>query len=419
MTMHSSLDREAFQTLLATAFAVQESGINSQSRSALVEVQGSIAKGEPDFEEILDLIADRARIVAGATGIAIGLLKADQLVYRAASGSAAKCVGRHVNAVLSMSAHKGARKEILRVENAETDTRIEASICRQRDAKALLIIPICRERAVAGVMEVLFNGAHTFQDGEVRTYRVMASLVEDAMLRDIQLGQRRALSTPPPTVLPSTEQTASQTQRFCANDTLSWKPSIAQVSGSAAQVRRKVPVPCPPAKVGTAVTQPLRRAPLDDQQLKAAAAVVLIALGLATWIAFGVRRALTIQDSALRRPTVVGQHVLQSTAKPSQASRAPRPHNAAGGTESAKAARSAFKRVRVGSNEVDYIAEDVTIRRFMTKAAPPHVRGANKQFDIGDDVTVRYFAQTPKIVPQKRPVLTATQSVGSSVPDSK
>lgn len=400
MSVLSNLDRESFQTLLACAFAVQESGINTQSRSALVEVQGLIAKGRPDFGKILDLIADRARIVAGATGIAIGLLKADQLVYQAASGSAAKCVGRRVNAVLSVSAHNGARKEILRVENAATDTRIEASICRQRDAKALLIIPICREGSVAGVMEVLFNDAHTFQDGEMRTYRVMAGLVEDAMLRDIQLGQKRAPSTQPPAILPPFKRTASQAQQFCGNDTASLKSSNAQVSETAAQVRGKVPVPCP-ATVTPAVTEPLRRALLDGQKLKAAAAVIVIALGIASWIAFGVRRALTIEDSAIRRPSVVGQHVLQRIAKPSP-SRAPRPHSAAGRTESAKASRrSAFRRVRVGSNEIDDIAEDVTIRRFTTKPAPPHVRGAYKQVNIGDDVKVLYFAQKPEIVPLK------------------
>lgn len=158
MTARSSFDRELFQTVLASAFAVQESGINTQSLSALVEVQELIAKGGPDFAEVLGLIADRTRIVAGAAGILIGLLRADQLVYLAGSGSAAKYVGRHVAAVISVSAHQGARKEILRVESAETDARIEGAICRQRDAKALLIIPIYRESTVAGVMEVWFSG---------------------------------------------------------------------------------------------------------------------------------------------------------------------------------------------------------------------------------------------------------------------
>jgi len=160
MSAHSGLDREAFQMLLASAFAIQESGISRQSLSALVEIHNSITRHER--QGILALIADRARMVANATGIAIGIITRDQLVYRAGSGCAAGYVGRQVTVVLSFSAHSGARKEILRVENAETDGRIEAAICRECEAKALLMIPIYRERVVAGVLEVLFSDPHIF-----------------------------------------------------------------------------------------------------------------------------------------------------------------------------------------------------------------------------------------------------------------
>ena len=152
MSTHSTIDPESFQKLLASAFVVQESGMDTQSLSAIVELQQSIATGELDVEGAGHLIAERARNVGNATGIAIGLLKGDQLVYRAGSGSAAPYVGRHVMATLSVPAHKEASGEILRVENTQTDTRIEAAICRQLGAKSLLILPIYHGRAVAGVM---------------------------------------------------------------------------------------------------------------------------------------------------------------------------------------------------------------------------------------------------------------------------
>jgi hypothetical protein len=417
MSMHPNFDRESFQTLLASAFAVQESGIDTQSLSALVEVQELIATGSFDFSGVLDLIADRARIVAGATGVAIGLLKANQLVYLAGSGSAAKYVGQHVTAVLSVSAHKGGRKEILRVENAEPDPRIEAAICRHRDAKALLIIPIYRERAVAGVMEVLFGDPHVFQDREMRTYWVMASLVEEAVPRDNPLSQKRSLATQPPTDLHSIGQTGFQTQKVYSDDTPVLTPSIVQACGVAAEAPVKVSALRPAAKVA-AIKEPLRHVFLDNLQLNVAAAVLVIALGLVSWVVLDHQRVPSMKDSALTRSNTLGQHVLQPLPKPSPAS-ASKPHNPAGGTQSEKATRSAFKRVRVGPNEVDYIAEDVTIRRFMVNTTPSHVPDPNRQLNIGDDVTVRYFAYKPEIVPQKLPRSTATQSVQSSMPDSK
>ncbi len=162
MSTHSSRDRESFENFLASALAVQESGLDSESLSALVELQHSITTGETDLDRAMHMVADRSRNVANATGIAVALLKADQLVYRAGSGSAAAYVGRRLTAVLSISAHDDTRDEILRVENARADTRIEASVCRLFGANALLIVPIYQERAVAGVLEVFFREAHTF-----------------------------------------------------------------------------------------------------------------------------------------------------------------------------------------------------------------------------------------------------------------
>jgi len=216
MSAHFGFDRESFQTLLASAFAVEESGMNKQSLSAMIKLHNAIAKDGVAFETILDLIADHARIVADATGIAIGLLTGDQLIYRAGSGSGAQHIGQRVTAVLSVSAHTGPRKEILRVDNADSDPRIEAAICRECQAKALLILPICRDRIVAGVLEVIFSEAHTFDDREIRTYRMMGTLAEEAMARDLQLRQKGALTTETNATQPSVGKVPSERAGFVA-----------------------------------------------------------------------------------------------------------------------------------------------------------------------------------------------------------
>src|SRR4030088_1429783 len=94
MFIYSSLDRTALQKLLANAFAVQHSQMDKQWLSAIVEVQGLIARKELDVDGTMQLIVDRARAVANATGVAIALFKGHQLVYRAGSGSAVDYVGR-------------------------------------------------------------------------------------------------------------------------------------------------------------------------------------------------------------------------------------------------------------------------------------------------------------------------------------
>lgn len=185
MKIPSSLGRQALQQLLANAFAVQESQIDPKSLADIMEVQRSIARGTLDLDHAMRHLVESARNVANATGVAIGLLNGGRLTYRAGSGSSAAYIGEHVTASLTVSATRTSR-EILRVENAHTDTRIEADICRQFGANALLILPIYHNQALAGVLEVLFSEAHVFQDCEVRTYRLMTEQIEAAMLQVAQ-----------------------------------------------------------------------------------------------------------------------------------------------------------------------------------------------------------------------------------------
>lgn len=64
----------------------------------------------------------------------------------------------------------------------------------------------------------------------------------------------------------------------------------------------------------------------------------------------------------------------------------------------------AFRRVQVGPNEVDYIAEDVTIRHFTPTIAGPRVQLAYKEVHVGADVTIRYFAPRPAVAGRARSV---------------
>jgi hypothetical protein len=402
MSTHSRLDRESFQKLLASAFSVQESGMEARSLSVLLELEQSIAKGEPDVDRAMHLVADRARNVANATGIAIALRRGDQLVYRAGSGCAARYVGRHTTAILSVSAHNEARGEILRVENAKADARIEAAICRQFEAQALLILPIYDECAMAGVLEVLFSEPHAFQDREMRTYRLMAGLVGEAMSRDAQLDKKKAVATQAATPEPAR------------------KHGIRQVWGAATTVAGELLDVYQPAKKATINTQRVKRVPVHKLRWNLAVTGVATALVLvACWIAYDRRPASPAGTPSLQRSNAVQQQIPFVPAKLEPSNRASKAQTAAVEREEEKSPSSAFRRVRVRPNEIDYIAEDVTIRHFTTKAALPRVRGGYKEAHIGEDVTVRYFPFKLTAVSQTRPALTAAPPLDRSLPVSK
>jgi hypothetical protein len=413
MTGASSFDRESLQKLLSNAFVVQESGMDTGSLSAIVELQGSIATGELDMDGAMDMIAVRAQNVATATGIAIGLLKGDQLVYRAGSGSAASYVGQHVMATLCVSTHNAASDEILRVENAQTDARIEAAICRQFGAQSLLILPIYHDRAVAGVLEVLFNEAHAFQPREVRAYRLMAGLVEEAISYAARPEQETTRAADLSTLRQSIGQIRPQIEKSL-NDggsvpRVATNRAIRQACGDSFADVVKVPG----IKRSESAASELAKRVVFFKGRRETAAAIAAVLVLACWIAYRDHRpTLPLGPSAVQRSSAIEQQMPIVPTKRVLANSTSKPPTAVDLKEDGrKAARITPQLVRVGNNELDYVAQDVTVRYFTPKPAPQRVLNSRSQVRYAsEDVTVRYFTPTPAVAPP-RPVGSAAQPV--------
>jgi hypothetical protein len=413
MTAHSTLDPESFQRLLSNAFAVQESGMDAESLTAIVELQRAIATGEADVDRAMDVIATRARNVANATGIAIGLLKGDQLVYRAGSGSGVPYVGQHVMATLCVSGQNVASGEILRVENARTDKRIEAAICRQFGAHSLLILPIYHEVTMAGVLEVLFDEAHAFQHREVLTYRLMATLVGDAVSYATRPEKEKAaadLSTMPRSIGVTTPP-----KEKARNDRAS-VPAAA--TNRAIYPARETFV----ARAGklSALTHAVweasnraKRVPWFKGQWETALGMAAVMV-IACWIGFRDRRpALTPGMSGSQGLNAFEQQLTVSPAKRVLANNSSKVQTALGREPSERKTSRSMPLPVVDRNiRVRYFSDDVTVRYFTPKTPPPQVLDKNvRVWHVSDDVTVRYFTLEPLVSPSSRSAETAAQPV--------
>lgn len=373
MSTDSSPDHASLENLFASVFAVQSAGLDTESISALVQLRQSIMKPEADLAHAMDMVAEYARAIADATGVAVAQLIGNQLVYRAGSGGGAAHIGRHVTAVLSASGSNQTRAEILRVENAQADTRIEAEVCRLYGANALLIVPIYRQHVVVGVIEVFFNDPHTFGDQEVLAYRILAQMVEEAMCADAQRAKK---------------QTA-----------------VAQVKSSP---RVMEPGPFPAGQLDGRFATPLMKFIFPDNLrwnvATAGLAAVLVVAGLAYH-----HRLTSLRNAAPPSPSNDAQQ--QASLNPSQTNVANSNSESSAGATDSKPPGSGFRRVRVGHDEVDYVAEDVTIRHFTSNAARPQVLAGERLVNFGEDVTVRYFGPKPGVAPQIQPVPAAERSV--------
>ena len=407
MSANSSLDRESFQELLASAFAVQESQIDSQFLSAILEVQRLVNRGDLGVVGVMNLIADSARDVADAAGVAIGLLEGDQLIYRAGSGCSAKRIGSRVGASLTVSAKTKLTGEILRVENAHTDGRIEGAICRQFGAVSILILPIYHDRALAGVLEILFSEPHTFQDREVRTYRLMTALIEAAMHQAASaernssernsLERKKGLTAQPWGTRAAGEEFTPQSGDFLQDYlamTFSRGHAIFQRCGAAWAAASESQVFRQPALLAVMAveraTEVVSHKPLRSLTLAAIAAAV----GLTLWIANGSRGPAAAPASSLTPGAI-------SITTPAERARTIQPEPVP--VKEASPATTRTRRLRGWQNEVDYIGDDVTVRHFAYRPVrQPRGLATSHVSYIGEDVTVRYFTAKPAIETESR-----------------
>jgi putative methionine-R-sulfoxide reductase with GAF domain len=402
MTAHSTLDPESFQRLLSNALAVPESGMDDESLTAIVELQQAIATGEGDVDWAMDLITVRAGNVANATGIAIGLLKGDQLIYRAGSGSGVTYVGRHVMATLCVSVHNAASGEILRVENAQTDRRIEAAICRQFGAHSLLILPIYYDGTMAGVLDVLFDEAHTFQHREVLTYRLMAALVGEAMSYAARPEQKKALAADLSTMRQSIRLTTPQREE-ALNDRASvpaaaTNRAIYQALGTFIARAGKLPALTHSA---WAALKRAKRVPWQKVRWETAVSVAAV-LVIACWIGIRDRRpASPLGGGRAQGSNALEQQMAFAPAKRVLANSTSQPQTALGlEPGEMKISRSIPQPVLDRNIRVRYISDDVTVRDFTPNPPPQRVLAGNIRVRyISDDVTVRYFTPNPAVAP--------------------
>jgi len=236
----------------------------------------------------------------------------------------------------------------------------------------------------------------------------MAGLVGEAVSRDGQLEQEKALATKAATLPHAIEQIASQMQRLPGDDKSMPEPvrkhGIRQVCAAATAVAGELPGVCQPAKAATVITKRVKRVPLHKLRWNVAVTGLVTALVIAAcWVAYDGGPDSPAGTASLPRSNAVQQQIPFVPAKSAPSNRTSKAQTAVGGAEEAKSPSSAFKRIRGGPNEIDYVAEDVTIRHFTTKPALPRVWDGYKEVHIGDDVTVRYFASKLAVVPQTRP----------------
>lgn len=130
----------------------------------IVETQNEVVATQLDLGEIMGLVVERAAEMTGASAGVVELPDGDEMVYRAAAGSAARHIGLRLRIDGSLSGVCLRAGVPVRCDDALRDPRADAEKCLAVGAVSMLCVPLLHRGAVTGVLKVYSERQSAFDD---------------------------------------------------------------------------------------------------------------------------------------------------------------------------------------------------------------------------------------------------------------
>jgi putative methionine-R-sulfoxide reductase with GAF domain len=134
-----------------------------------------------DLEATLQLLAERAQSITGASGAAIGLRQGEQMVCRASAGPAAPKLGARFEVSSGLSGECVRTRQILLCHDLATDPRVNREICLALGIVSALVMPLPRDGEVIGVFELLSGKPHAFEKRDIAALERLGEMVQTAL----------------------------------------------------------------------------------------------------------------------------------------------------------------------------------------------------------------------------------------------
>ena len=136
-----------------------------------------------DLDAALQLLADRAQFITGASGAAIALRRSgmNDMQCRASAGSNAPELGALLSTEFGLSGESVRTKKALRCDDAERDARVNREVCRHLGIASVVVMPVVHDDEVMGVFELFSGRAHAFGERDISAVKRLSEMVETAV----------------------------------------------------------------------------------------------------------------------------------------------------------------------------------------------------------------------------------------------
>ena len=155
--------------------------LEAERLRAVIALQNDVAASGLDVDAVMDLVAHRAAALTGADAGVIELPDGDEMVYRAAAGTAAEHVGLRLRIDSSLSGLALTSGAVVRCEDATADPRVNAEACRKVGALSMLCVPLRYGDATIGVLKVYSARVDAFADDDLEMLAHLSGVIASQM----------------------------------------------------------------------------------------------------------------------------------------------------------------------------------------------------------------------------------------------
>jgi GAF domain-containing protein len=145
-----------------------------------------------DLHASLQLLAERAQYITGASGAAIALRRDghNDMLCHASAGSNAPELGALLSAESGLSGESVRTRQPLRCDDAESDPRVNRQSCRELGIASVVVMPIVSEDQVLGVFELFSGRPKAFDERDLSALQRLGEMVETAVQHGRAAGLR-------------------------------------------------------------------------------------------------------------------------------------------------------------------------------------------------------------------------------------
>lgn len=205
------------------------------------------AMARRDLYVALQLLAERAQYITGASGAAIALREKDQMICRASAGSAAPELGARLQVNSGLSGESVRTKKTLRCDNADSDPRVNRDSCRTLGIASVVVMPLQKDDEVNGVFELLSERAYAFEERDINALERLGEMIQTAV-EHAEAAQRAEAGFGEPLLAEVPKEAAVEEK----------KPAEPESSKPAAAIKEEAKAPAPEEKPsGETATTPV------------------------------------------------------------------------------------------------------------------------------------------------------------------